>query len=142
MMKTAKSILLTLALLASVGMQAQVWDAVSATTNPQSSEQVYEVVEVMPQYPGGQAAMVKYLSEHVKYPAKAKAEGKTGTVMVQFVVNTNGKLTDTKVIRSVSPELDKEALRVVKSMPKWTPGKQKGKPVRVRFTLPIRFSLK
>ena len=96
----------------------------------------------MPEFPGGQQALLKYLSENVQYPVIAQANGIQGRVVCQFVVNKDGSIVDVEVVRSGGdPSLDKEAIRVIKSMPKWTPGKQKGKPVRVKYTVPINFQL-
>ena len=103
--------------------------------------QVLEVVEEMPQFPGGMRACMQFLARNVKYPASAQEAGKQGKVLVSFVVNTDGTIVDTQVVKSISPDLDKEALRVIGLMPKWQPGKQKGKPVRVKYTMPINFQL-
>ena len=92
-------------------------------------------------FPGGMEEMMKFLQQNIKYPKEAQEQGKQGRVIVQFVVNKDGSITGDSVVRSVDPLLDAEALRVVRSMPNWTPGKQKGKPVRVRFTLPVTFHL-
>ena len=102
----------------------------------------YDVVEVMPQYPGGQIAMLKYIMENIKYPKQAMKEGIQGRVTVSFIVEKDGRVSNVRLLRSVQSALDKEAIRVVKSMPKWTPGKHNGKPVRVRFNLPVMFKLK
>ncbi len=101
----------------------------------------FYVIENKPEFPGGEAAMFKYIQEHTKYPEIAKENGITGKVFVQFVIGKDGSITDVKVIRSIDPYLDKEAVRVVKSMPKWKPGSQRGKPVKVSFQLPINFTL-
>jgi len=101
----------------------------------------FYVVEKKPTFPGGEAALYKYLAENTKYPEPAKENGITGTVWVQFIIDKSGKVTNVKVVRSVDPYLDKEAMRVVKSMPKWSPASQRGKPVRVIFQVPIRFEL-
>lgn len=109
---------------------------------PQSQNTpVLDVVEEMPQFPGGQAEMLTYLMKNVKYPKTAHENGVQGRVIVSFVVAADGSVRDGKVMRSVDPELDAEALRVVAAMPKWQPGKQKGKPVAVRFSLPVSFRL-
>jgi len=92
-------------------------------------------------FPGGNEALMKWLSKNLKYPASAQENGIQGRVLVQFVVNKDGSIVEPKVLRSVDPALDKEALRVVSTMPKWQPGKQRGKTVRVRFTLPVTFRL-
>ena len=102
---------------------------------------VFQVVEKMPSFPGGDAALFKYLSDNVKYPVIAQENGVQGRVICQFVVNRDGSIVDVEVVRSVDPSLDKEAIRVFKSMPKWSPGQQRGKPVRVKYTLPVNFRL-
>ncbi len=105
-------------------------------------ETVYDVVEELPQFPGGMEELMKYLATKVKYPKSAQTEGIEGRVLVSFVVEKDGSITHSKVVNSASPELDAEALRVVKSMPRWTPGKEKGEVVRVKFNVPILFRLK
>lgn len=102
---------------------------------------IFEVVENMPEFQGGQAALMQYLAKNIKYPTIAQENGTQGRVIVQFVVNRDGSIVDAKVVRSVDPYLDKEALRVINSMPKWKPGMQRGKPVRVKFTVPVMFRL-
>ena len=102
---------------------------------------VFDVVEVMPQFPGGDAELMKYLNTHIKYPAIAEENGVQGRVVCTFVVERDGSITDVKVMKSVDPSLDKEAIRVLKSMPKWIPGKQNGSAVRVKFTVPVTFRL-
>lgn len=103
---------------------------------------VFVVVETMPEFPGGQQALFKYLSENVKYPVIAQENGIQGRVICQFVVNKDGAIVDVEVVRSGGdPSLDKEAIRVIKSMPKWKPGKQRGKAVRVKYTVPVNFRL-
>ena len=104
---------------------------------------VYDVAEVMPQYPGGQAGLIDYLGSNVKYPASAKAAKKEGRTAVKFIVDTDGSISDVEVLQSAGDkDLDAEAVRVVKSMPKWTPGTVGGQPVRVRNIVPFEFSLK
>lgn len=103
---------------------------------------VYSVVEQAPQFPdGGEAGLLKFIGTHLRYPAICAESGISGTVKVAFVVNKDGSVSDFKVIRSVDKNLDNEALRVLKSMPKWKPGKQNGRPVRVRYNVPVRFNL-
>ena len=97
--------------------------------------------EEMPQFPGGGAKLMEYLSQNIKYPALAKEQGVQGLVIVEFVVNKDGSISDESIVRSVHPLLDAEALRVVKNMPKWSPGRNGGKPVRVRYTIPVTFRL-
>lgn len=102
---------------------------------------IFEVVEQNPSFPGGEAELMKWLHKNLKYPPVAQENGIQGKVYIQFVVNKDGSIVDPKIIRSADASLDKEAMRVVQAMPKWTPGKQRGKAVRVRFTLPVTFRL-
>lgn len=108
---------------------------------PEVENKVFDVVEQMPSFPGGPSALMKYLSENVKYPVVAQENGVQGRVVVSFVVEKDGHITDVKVVRSVDPSLDKEAARVVKSMPNWIPGKQNGSAVRVKYNVPVSFKL-
>jgi len=107
-----------------------------------ADEQIFVQVEQMPEYPGGEAALRQFLASNVKYPDDAVKSGTQGKVFVKFVVNKDGKVVNPKIARSVSPSIDKEALRVVSIMPNWTPGKQRGKNVAVEYTVPILFKLK
>jgi len=103
---------------------------------------IFEVVENMPEFPnGGMAGLMQYLSKNIKYPTIAQENGTQGRVTVQFVVNKDGSIVDAKVLRGVDPYLDKEAVRVIMGMPKWKPGMQRGKPVRVKYTVPVMFRL-
>lgn len=102
---------------------------------------VYEVVEQMPEFPGGMAGLIQYITKNLRYPEEAKAKGIQGRVTVRVVVNTEGKVTNAEVLRSVDPALDAEALRVASSLPDWKPGMKDGKPVNVRFIFPVNFSL-
>ena len=103
---------------------------------------IFEVVEQMPEFPnGGMAGLMQYLSKNIKYPTIAQDNGTQGRVTVQFVVNRDGSIVDAKVLRGVDPYLDKEAIRVISSMPKWKPGMQRGKAVRVKYTVPVMFRL-
>lgn len=102
---------------------------------------IFEVVENMPEFPGGNAALMQFLSKNIKYPTIAQENGTQGRVIVQFVVNRDGSVVDPVVVRSVDPYLDKEALRVIGQMPKWKPGQQRGKAVRVKYTVPVMFRL-
>ena len=104
-------------------------------------EEVFRSVEQMPQFPGGEAALMKYLQSHINYPPMAAENNVQGRVVVQFVVDKTGRVGEVKVVRSVDKDLDKEAIRVVKSLPKFTPGRQNGQPVRVWYTLPVTFKL-
>lgn len=103
---------------------------------------VFTIVEEMPSFPGGEAELFKYLGKTVKYPPMAQDAGITGVVYMTFVVDEHGKVKDPKVLRGIGGGCDEEAIRVVKAMPPWEPGKQRGKPVRVQYNLPIRFTLK
>jgi len=105
-------------------------------------DEVYTIVEQMPEMPGGRGALYAFLSKNVKYPLKAKSKGIQGKVFVNFTVSKDGTLRDIKIIRGVHKLLDKEALRVIKSMPTWKPGMQRGKKVSVSYNLPISFVLK
>ena len=105
------------------------------------NDKAYDVVEEMPQYPGGVGKLMEYVSMNVRYPKEAESKSIQGRVIITFVVEKDGSITDAEVIKSVDPALDAEALRVVKAMPKWTPGKQEGKPIRVKYTMPITFAL-
>ena len=104
-------------------------------------EEIFKSVEQMPQFPGGEAALMKYLSSHINYPPMAAENNVQGRVVVQFVVDKTGKVGEVKVVRSVDKDLDKEAVRVCKSLPKFTPGRQNGQPVSVWYTLPVTFKL-
>lgn len=107
----------------------------------ESTQEIFTVVETMPEFPGGQSAMLAFINKNLHYPIVAQENGISGRVACVFVVNRDGSIVDATVLRGVDPSLDKEALRVINSMPKWTPGKQRGKPVRVKFNLPITFRL-
>ena len=119
----------------------QVTTKKAAAPSAEDNSDVFNVVEKMPEFEGGMDGMMSFLQKNIKYPAEAKEKGTEGRVIVQFVVNKDGSITDAKIVKSVSPELDAEALRVVKAMPKWTPGEQRGEKVRVQFTLPVQFKL-
>ncbi|MDY6207200.1 MAG: energy transducer TonB [Prevotella sp.] len=128
-MRKKTMMMLLMALMVSVGMYAQ------------SDKNVYEVVDVMPSFPGGTSGLITWLKDNVKYPKDAEKEKLQGRVLVAFVVEKNGSISNVKIQRSVHPLLDAEAIRVVKMMPRWEPGKHNNKPVRVRFVLPIVFRL-
>ena len=106
-----------------------------------TDDKVYDVCEQMPAYEGGDAALLKYLRENLKYPDKTKDRGVQGRLVIGFIVEKDGSLTDVKVLRPVDIDLDAEVLRLVKGMPKWIPGRQNGKRVRVRYLLPIHICL-
>ena len=107
----------------------------------EAAQQIFTVVEKQPEFPGGTAELFKYLSKAIKYPVIAQENGIQGRVVCSFVVNRDGSIVDIQVMRGVDPSLDKEAIRVISEMPKWKPGEQRGKPVRVRFILPVQFRL-
>ena len=113
----------------------------SAPQTVVSDDQTFSVVEQMPEYPGGMRAGLEFMARNLRYPTKAQEAGKQGCVIVQFVVRKDGSLSDFKVLRPVDPWLDAEAIRVISTMPKWKPGMQDGKPVSVKFTLPVTFML-
>jgi protein TonB len=101
----------------------------------------FSFVEEMPQFPGGDTELLQFVNKSIKYPAIAQENGIQGRVTCAFVINRDGSVVDAEVVRGVDPSLDKEALRVINTMPKWSPGKQRGKPVRVKYTIPITFRL-
>ena len=107
----------------------------------EKKEEIFRSVEQMPQFPGGEAALMKYLQSHINYPPMAAENNVQGRVVVQFVVDKTGKVGEVKVVRSVDKDLDKEAVRVCKSLPKFTPGRQNGQAVSVWYTLPVTFKL-
>lgn len=110
---------------------------------PAEEEEIHQVVEQMPEFPGGMKALMQYLQENIKYPRISRENGSQGRAFICFVVNTDGSIQDVEVAKSSSDVyLDKEAVRVVETMPRWNPGRQAGKAVRVRFTLPVTFRLK
>lgn len=113
----------------------------TAEEEEEEETQVFFIVEDMPEFPGGDAALRKYLATQVNYPVIAQENGIQGKVYVTFVVGKDGKVSNARVARGVDPSLDKEALRVVNSLPTWKPGKQRGKPVNVSYTVPINFVL-
>ena len=111
------------------------------TVVSQTDQKVFDTVEQMPEYPGGMQAMIEFLQTNMKYPEDAAKQKVEGRVMVQFVVETDGSVSDVHVAKQVFPSLDAEAIRVVQAMPKWMPGKDKGKVVRVKYNLPIVFRM-
>ena len=112
------------------------------TVVSQKNEKVFDVVEQMPEYPGGMQALFEFLKENIKYPEDAQKQKVEGRVIATFVVETDGSISNIEVVKHAFPSLDAEAVRVIQAMPKWTPGKQSGKVVRVKYTIPINFSLK
>lgn len=123
-------------------VQKKVVKANKTTKKSGANDKVYVVVEQMPSFPGGDSALLKYLFENIKYPMSALKAQKQGRVMVRFTVEKDGAITNVKVARSVTPSLDAEAVRAIKSMPKWSPGKQGGEFVRVKYNVPVTFRLK
>lgn len=132
------------------GTQSRVVEAVrndiAVNTPPPAPKEevahkVFDVVEEMPSFPGGNGALMSYLQSNVKYPIVAQENGVQGRVQIGFVVEPDGSISGVKVVRSVDPSLDKEAMRVVRSMPRWNPGKQNGQAVRVKYTVPVLFRL-
>ncbi len=123
------------------GEVLKIKEAVAQPEPKPEPEKVFDVVEQMPSFPGGPQALMQWLSENVRYPVVAQENGVQGRVVVSFVVERDGSITDVKVVRSVDPSLDKEAARVVKSMPRWIPGKQNGQAVRVKYNVPVAFRL-
>ena len=111
------------------------------TVVSQTNQKVFDTVEQMPEYPGGMQAMIAFLQTNMKYPEDAAKQKVEGRVMVQFIVETDGSISDVHVAKQVFPSLDAEAIRVVQAMPKWTPGKEKGNVVRVKYNLPIVFRM-
>ncbi|MDX2189118.1 MAG: energy transducer TonB [Bacteroidota bacterium] len=105
------------------------------------AEEVFLVVEEMPEFEGGQAGMMKYIQKNISYPKQASAMGLEGRVIVSFVINGNGEVADVQVLKGIGGGCDEEAMRVIKSLPKWKPGKQNGRAVSVKFTVPIKFAL-
>ena len=111
------------------------------TVVAEKNQQVFDVVEQMPEYPGGIQALFEYLQQNVKYPEDAKKQKIEGRVIATFVVETDGSVSSVEVVKPAFPSLDAEAVRLLSAMPKWIPGKQNGKVVRVKFTVPISFNL-
>ena len=108
---------------------------------PVDDEKIFKVVQQMPSFPGGDSALMSWIGKNIRYPVLAEENHIEGRVVLQFVVEKDGAITDVQIVKSVDPSLDKEAMRVIKSMPHWLPGKQNGTPVRVKFTLPVSFKL-
>ncbi len=116
-------------------------DLKQVVTEAPVEEEVFDMVEQAPQFPGGPAELMSYLGKNIRYPVIAQENGIQGRVVCQFVVGSDGSVRDIKVLRSLDPSCDKEAVRVIQSMPKWIPGRQNGKAVSVRYTLPVTFKL-
>ncbi len=135
-MKTFSFIIVALLLFSTSGLQAQ------KKVKIQDGEGVFFKVEEMPEFPGGEQALRDYIARNISYPEQAKKDSIMGKVFISFVIDTTGLVEGAKVVRGVHPLLDNESLRVVKSMPAWIPGKEKGKPVKVAYTIPVAFLLK
>lgn len=116
------------------------YDVVTVEPEPEE-EEIFMVVEDQPEFPGGTAALLEYLRKNIKYPAICRENNIQGRVLVTFIVNKDGAIVEPEVVKSVNPSLDKEALRVISQMPNWKPGSQRGKPVRVKYTVPVNFRL-
>ena len=116
------------------------YDVVEVEPEPEE-EEIFMVVEDQPEFPGGTAALLDYLRKNIKYPAICRENNIQGRVLVTFIVNKDGAIVEPEVVKSVHPQLDREALRVISSMPNWKPGSQRGKPVRVKYTVPVNFRL-
>ena len=112
-----------------------------STEGTVKGEQIYDIVEQYPEFPGGYSALTEWIDDNLKFPVEAAMDGIEGRVIVQFIVRPTGKVVDAEVVRGIAPSLDKEALRLINIMPSWIPGRQKGKAVNVRYTLPITFKL-
>lgn len=138
-MKNIRSILLALILLS--GSFRSMSQSTTQNDNTKPESPVFTVVESMPEYPGGDEARLKFLADNIQYPKEAKERGISGTVYVTFVIDTKGLLTDAKIMRGIGGGCDEEVLRILALMPPWKPGTQEGKPVRVQFTMPVRFTL-
>ena len=123
------------------GEVLKIKEAVAQPEPKPEVEKVFDVVEQMPSFPGGPSALMEWLSNNVKYPVVAQENGVQGRVVVSFVVERDGSITDVKVVRGVDPSLDKEASRVVRAMPRWIPGMQNGSAVRVKYNVPVAFRL-
>lgn len=137
-----KKLLLTLVALCAISITYAQKTVISSTAPVTPDDEVYEVVEQLPQYPGGVDAMLQFLQKTMTYPAEAERQKLVGRVVVSFIVEKDGSITNVRTVKKVHPLLDEEGIRVVKAMPKWEPGRQKGKTVRCRFNLPVVFRLK
>lgn len=122
-------------------LDPQEYEVVMVEPEPEPDEIIHVAVEENPEFPGGTAALMEYLRKNIKYPAICRENNIQGRVLVSFVVNKDGSIVDVEVVRGVNPSLDKEAVRVISQMPNWTPGRQLGRAVRVRYSLPVSFRL-
>lgn len=115
--------------------------ALFGQTSPKDGEPIYTTVEVMPEFPGGQEALIKFISNEIIYPQDARDHGITGTVVIKFVVEKDGSVSNAEAVVPLYPSIDKESIRTVMSMPKWTPGMAQGKPVRCYYNIPLTFQM-
>ena len=139
-----KKVVLFLALCAGfISLQAQTDNTKSNNNYPEVTveDEIFVVVEKMPEFPGGNEAMAQYITDNIKYPQKAKRKKISGKVFVSFIVEKDGSVSNVEVIRGIGGGCDEEAIRVVSNMPKWEPGTQRGKPVRVKYILPLNFKI-
>ncbi|MBT3303315.1 MAG: energy transducer TonB [Bacteroidetes bacterium] len=111
------------------------------TIPAEQEESIFIYTEEIPQFPGGEQAQMRFMSENIRYPEFERDSGIQGLVVASFIIEKDGRITDIKILKGVTPDIDKEVIRVLKKMPRWSPGKQKGKAVRVRINLPVRFTL-
>ncbi len=139
--RSRSSFLLFLIALLTIGSVQAQEDSLEFNPEKGEGEKVYMSVEEDPTFPGGDSEMMKYIQEELEYPEQAQKEGVTGTVIVSHIVEKDGSLTNIQVVKGIGAGCDEEAKQVVKSMPKWDPGKQRGKPVRVNVKIPIRYKL-
>jgi TonB family protein len=135
-MKALSFIIVALLLFSTGGLKAQKKEKI------QDGDGVFFKVEEMPEFPGGEQALRDYIAGNIKYPEQAKKDSIMGKVFISFVIDTAGRVEEAKVVRGVHPLLDNESLRVIRSMPAWIPGKEKGKPVKVAYTIPVAFLLR
>jgi len=110
-------------------------------SNKINGNTIFVYTEEIPQFPGGEQAQMRFMSENIRYPEFERDSGIQGLVVASFIIEKDGRITDIKILKGVTPDIDKELIRVLKKMPRWSPGKQKGKAVRVRINLPVRFTL-
>ena len=106
---------------------------------PKKTEDIFVLVEKQPEFPGGESALIEYINKNISYPQQARDKNIQGTVFVTFVIEANGSISNAKILKGIGGGCDEEAIRIVKNMPPWEPGKQRGKPVRVQYNLPIKF---
>lgn len=139
--KRYSSILMVIGVLLFTGKTLTAQDDDAVERNNNEDDTVHLAPEEEPKFPGGEKGLIRYIQNEVSYPDEAKKEGAEGTVVVNFVVDQEGKIEETEIAKSVSDLLDQEALRVVRNMPEWQPGRQRGDKVQVRMNLPIRFAL-